>query len=277
MQDSVTPYAMSDLSREQAVALLEWLVESGADEAIAEAPVNRTVARPSPPPPERKQAPVPIPTVPSSAPIPAMSASAAQSSEAIALACQTLAELKAALSAFEGCDLKRYATNLVFADGNPSGGIMFIGEAPGADEDRIGRPFVGRAGQLLDRMLASIGLDRQKVYITNIVNWRPPANREPSPEEAGICLPFLHRHLELASPRLLVLLGAVPVRHLTGLHGILRSRGRWETYRFRSSGHEIPVMLTLHPAYLLRQPSAKRLAWQDFLAIYEKVTALGLA
>jgi uracil-DNA glycosylase len=109
------------------------------------------------------------------------------------------------------------------------------------------------------------------------VNWRPPGNRDPSPEEAAICLPFLHRHIELANPKLLVLLGAVPVRHLTGLQGILRSRGRWEKYRFRSNGHEVPVMLTLHPAYLLRQPSAKRLAWQDFLDIAEKVTNLGLA
>ena len=154
---------------------------------------------------------------------------------------------------------------------------MFIGEAPGADEDRQGLPFVGRAGQLLDRMLASIGLTRQNVYITNIVNWRPPGNREPTPEEAAVCLPFLHRHIELANPKLLVLLGAVPVRHLTGLQGILKFRGRWENYRFRSTSHEVPVMLTLHPAYLLRQPAAKRLAWKDFLTIADKLQRLGLA
>ena len=153
---------------------------------------------------------------------------------------------------------------------------MFIGEAPGREEDLQGEPFVGRAGQLLDRMLVSIGLDRQNVYITNIVNWRPPGNREPTPEEAAVCLPFLHRHIELANPKLLVLLGAVPVSHLTGLQGILKFRGRWENYRLRS-GNKVPVMLTLHPAYLLRQPAAKRLAWKDFLIIADKLKSLGLA
>jgi DNA polymerase len=126
-------------------------------------------------------------------------------------------------------------------------------------------------------MLGSIGLDRRKAYITNIVNWRPPGNREPTPEEAAVCLPFLHRHIDLASPKVLVLLGAVPVRHLTGLQGILRHRGRWETYRIRSTGYEVPVMLTLHPAYLLRQPASKRLAWKDFLIIADKLKSLGLA
>ena len=118
---------------------------------------------------------------------------------------------------FEGCELKRYATNTVFADGDPSGRIMLIGEAPGRDEDLQGLPFVGRAGKLLDRMLAEIGLDRRKVYITNVLNWRPPQNREPTPEEAASCLPFLHRHIELADPKLMILLGAVSVRHVLGL------------------------------------------------------------
>lgn len=181
------------------------------------------------------------------------------------------------MDAFEGLELKRLATKTVFADGNPAGGIMLIGEAPGAEEDAQGLPFVGRAGQLLDRMLGAIGLNRQKVYITNIINWRPPKNRDPSPEEAAICLPFLHRHIELADPKLLILLGAVPVRHLMGHPGIMRVRGKWETYRFQSSGREVPVMLTLHPAFLLRQPAAKRLAWQDFLAVAERAASLGLA
>lgn len=256
---------------------MQWLVECGADEAIGEAPVNRLArATPNHGPrtgPEISDAPVDRPHVTT----PTKIETPAAGSEGIAAACQSLEQLKAALSVFEGCELKRHATNLVFADGNPSGGIMFIGEAPGADEDRQGLPFVGRAGRLLDRMLAAIGLDRQKVYITNIVNWRPPGNREPSPEEAAICLPFLYRHIELANPKLLVLLGAVPVRHLTGLQGILRHRGRWETYRCPSSGREVPVMLTLHPAYLLRQPSAKRLAWQDLTAISQRAKSLGLA
>ncbi len=271
---------MSDLTREKARAALQWLVECGGDEAIGEAPVNRLIA----------PTPVTAPAAPSPRPVmreppvtrtlyqaPVKTEAPSTNSDVIAAACQSLEQLKAALAAFDGCELKQHATNLVFADGNPSGGIMLIGEAPGADEDRQGLPFVGRAGQLLDRMLAAIGLDRQKVYITNIVNWRPPGNREPSPEEAAICLPFLHRHIELADPKLLVLLGAVPVRHLTGLQGILRHRGRWESYRCQMSGREVPVMLTLHPAYLLRQPAAKRLAWQDLTAISQRAKSLGLA
>lgn len=147
---------------------------------------------------------------------------------------------------------------------------MFIGEAPGREEDEQGLPFVGRAGKLLDRMLAAADLDRSKVYITNVLNWRPPQNREPSPEEAAICLPFLHRHIQLAKPEILVLLGAVAVRHVLGLtEGIMRLRGNWQVYQ--TDTNAVPVMPTLHPAYLLRQPSAKRLAWRDLLAVTEKV------
>jgi uracil-DNA glycosylase family 4 len=265
---------MSGLSREEAIAALRWLINCGADEAIGDVPVNRLLA-PAPAPQKLSVTPPPEKPGPISQAPPV--SFGVESAGRIAASCSSLAELKAALMAFEGCELKRHATNTVFADGNPAGGIMFIGEAPGAEEDRQGLPFVGRAGQLLDRMLASIGLDRRKVYITNIVNWRPPANREPSPEEASICLPFLHRHVELANPKVLVLLGAVPARHLMGVQGIMRSRGRWETYRLRSSGREIPTMLTLHPAYLLRQSSAKRLVWNDFLEIAEKISKLGLA
>ena len=274
---------MSGLSREDAFAALLWLVESGADETVGEQSINRVgmpmqrSPEPHAPPSAARSgaAPAPSPTSPKTAAIPETSRSV-EAAERLAACCRTLAELKAALANFEGCELKRHATNLVFADGNPAGGIMFIGEAPGGDEDRQGLPFVGRAGQLLDRMLVSIGLDRQNVYITNIVNWRPPGNREPTPEEAAVCLPFLHRHIELANPKLLVLLGAVPVRHLTGLQGILKFRGRWENYGLRS-GNKVPVMLTLHPAYLLRQPAAKRLAWKDFLTIADKLQRLGLA
>lgn len=265
---------MSGLSREEAIATLRWLIECGADEAVGDVPVNRLLA----PAPVAQQCSV-TPASEKVAPVPQTrpANSGAENAATVAQSCSSLAELKAALMAFDGCELKRHATKLVFADGNPAGGIMFIGEAPGAEEDRQGLPFVGRAGQLLDRMLASIGLDRRTVYITNIVNWRPPANREPSPEEASICLPFLYRHIELANPKILVLLGAVPARHLMGVQGIMRARGRWETYRLHSNGLEIPTMLTLHPAYLLRQSSAKRLAWNDFLAIAEKITSLGVA
>jgi len=194
----------------------------------------------------------------------------------IAFSCQTLDELKAALENFDGCELKRTAKHTVFARGNPSARIMFIGEAPGRDEDEQGLPFVGRAGQLLDRMLAAADLDRTKVYITNVLNWRPPQNREPTPEEAAMCLPFLRRHIELVAPEILVMLGAVAVRHVLGLNeGIMRLRGLWQVYQ--SSGRAIPVMPTLHPAYLLRQPSSKRLGWRDMLAIIEKARALNIA
>ena len=152
---------------------------------------------------------------------------------AAAGAANSLAELKAAMEAFEGCALKRTANNTVFADGVAEGRVMLIGEAPGRDEDRIGKPFVGRAGQLLDKMLASIGLDRQKnAYITNVINWRPPDNRDPSPEEAAACLPFLRRHIELARPKVIILLGAVAARHVVGVSdGIMKLRGRWMEYR----------------------------------------------
>ena len=268
---------------------LRWLIEAGADEAILEEPVNRFAARPSPvasASPSKPTAPEHTSTV-AKALRPASNVKSAEAvslstapgaARALAASCTTLAELKNAVANFEGCELKRYATNTVFADGNASGRIMLIGEAPGRDEDAQGLPFVGRAGKLLDLMLASIGLDRTKVYITNVLNWRPPQNREPSPEEAAACLPFLHRHIELADPQVLILLGAVSVRHLLGLQdGITRLRGKWLVYQNPGAGRAIPVMPTLHPAYLLRQPAAKRLAWRDLLAVSEKLSELGLA
>lgn len=194
----------------------------------------------------------------------------------IAGACNSLDELKTALEAFEGCGLKRTAKHTVFADGTPRCRIMFIGEAPGAEEDRQGKPFVGRAGQLLDKMMASIGLDRHtNTYITNVLNWRPPGNRDPSPEEAAICLPFLRRHVELVAPEIIVLLGATAARHVTGrTDGIMRLRGQWLEYF--AAGKMVPVMPTLHPAYLLRQPAHKRLAWRDLQAIEDKIKSLRL-
>ncbi|HUJ03867.1 MAG TPA: uracil-DNA glycosylase, partial [Rhizomicrobium sp.] len=194
----------------------------------------------------------------------------------LAARCNTLEELKAALESFEGCALKKSATNTVFADGTPAHKIMFIGEAPGRDEDRIGKPFVGRAGKLLDKMLASIGLDRaSNAYITNVLNWRPPDNRDPSPEEAATCLPFLRRHIELVAPEIIILLGAVAVRHVLGkTDGIMRLRGRWLEYH--AAGKMVPVMPTLHPAYLLRQPAHKKLAWRDLQAISGKIKSLQL-
>jgi DNA polymerase len=185
-------------------------------------------------------------------------------------------ELRAALEAFDGIGLKQRATNTVFADGVAEGGVLLIGEAPGRDEDRVGKPFVGRAGQLLDKMLASIALDRKtNAYITNVINWRPPDNRDPTPEEAALCLPFLRRHIELVQPKVIILLGAVAARHVVGAsEGIMKLRGRWLEYRVGDM--MVPLMPTLHPAYLLRQPAHKKLAWRDLQAVRDRMQAFGL-
>jgi len=256
---------------EDTLSTLQWLVEAGAGEAMGEAPVNRLVPAPPPPAPLQARTAPPRPA----APVP-MAGDSVSSAQAAAAGAQSLAELKAALETFDGCGLKRTATNTVFADGTPAGGILFIGEAPGRDEDRIGKPFVGRAGQLLDKMLASIGLDRNvNAYITNVINWRPPDNRDPSPEEAAQCLPFLRRHIELAEPQLIVLLGAVAARHVVGIsEGIMKMRGRWMEYRV--GDRMVPLMPTLHPAYLLRQPAHKKLAWRDLQAIATRMEESGL-
>ena len=261
------------------LATLNWLVEAGADEAIADEPVNRLVAKVS-------VAPMPVaaprPAMPARAPAPAAPVPTASvpAGDAIggamaAAACaNSLAELQAALEAFDGCALKRTATNTVFADGVAQAPVLLIGEAPGRDEDRIGKPFVGRAGQLLDKMLASIGLDRKtNAYITNVINWRPPDNRDPSPEEAAQCLPFLRRHIELANPQVIILLGAVAARHVVGVSdGIMKLRGRWMDYRV--GDRMVPLMPTLHPAYLLRQPAHKKLAWRDLQSVRDRLAAL---
>ncbi len=256
---------------EDTLSTLQWLLDAGAGEAMGDAPVNRLVSPAPPVPAQARAAPQPRPAAPRP-----VSGDSVGSAQAAAAGAQSLVELKAALEAFDGCALKRTATNTVFADGTPAGGILFIGEAPGRDEDRIGKPFVGRAGQLLDKMLASIGLDRNlNAYITNVINWRPPDNRDPSPEEAAQCLPFLRRHIELAEPQLIVLLGAVAARHVVGLsEGIMKMRGRWMEYRV--GDRMVPLMPTLHPAYLLRQPAHKKLAWRDLQAISTRMEESGL-
>jgi DNA polymerase len=183
-----------------------------------------------------------------------------------------------ALGRLEGCALRKTATNLCFSDGNPKARLMLIGEAPGRDEDIQGKPFVGRSGQLLDRMLAAIGLSRQEedprkaVFISNVIFWRPPGNRTPTEQESLMCLPFLKRIIELARPEFIMTVGAVPTLRLTGVaDGILRMRGKWLT--FTSGERSIPMMPTLHPAYLLRQPAQKRLAWRDLLAMKQALDA----
>jgi len=241
---------------------LEW----GADEALLEAPQNRFLARDS------KPEPVAAPAPPRAAQKPALAALPPGPAEAekMAAACENLDELRAALQGFTGCALKDTATQLVFADGAEVTKLMLIGEAPGGDEDRIGRPFVGLAGQLLDKMLASIGLDRTQLRIVNVVPWRPPGNRVPTESEIAVCLPFLRRHVELVAPECAVLLGAVAAKALlpgAGAAGIRRLRGQWKTLDWPGLGAPIACLPTYHPAYLLRTPGAKRDSWHDLIAL----------
>ncbi|HEY8439952.1 MAG TPA: uracil-DNA glycosylase [Xanthobacteraceae bacterium] len=192
--------------------------------------------------------------------------SGVMAARAAAKAAGTLEELRGMLATFEGCTLRQTATRLAFADGNPGARVMFVGEAPGREEDIAGLPFVGRSGKLLDRMMAAIGLDRSSAYIANIVPWRPPGNRTPTPQESAMCLPFTLRQIELANPDILVCLGGPSAQTLLNVRdGILKVRGRW--FPFSTGTREIRAIATLHPAYLLRQPVQKRLAWRDFLSI----------
>ncbi|MGZ5938635.1 MAG: uracil-DNA glycosylase [Rhizomicrobium sp.] len=271
-------------SREESLAALNWLVEAGADEATGDAPVDRFSARTAVAPvvPQAaatapKAVPRPNPPLAQIKPttLVPLATDGFGSAVEIAAKCRTLAELRSAMESFEGSQLKKLATNTVFADGNPSSRIMFIGEAPGHEEDRAGLPFVGRAGKLLDKMMAAIGLDRTRAYIINVMPWRPPDNRNPDPGEVAMCIPFLRRHIELAQPRIMIMLGAVSARHVLGLNdGIMKLRGRWLEYRIGTE--MIPVLPTLHPAYLLRQPAHKKLAWRDLQAVADKLDALGL-
>jgi uracil-DNA glycosylase family 4 len=192
---------------------------------------------------------------------------------ALAASASTIDELRAALDGFTGCNLRHSAKSLVFADGNPDADVMFIGEAPGRDEDLQGLPFVGRAGQLLDRMLAAIGMSRETAYITNMIPWRPPGNRTPAPHEIELCRPFIERHITLAAPKIVVMLGNVASKSLLNTDkGILSLRGGWMEYM--SGATAIPAMPTLHPAYLLRNPAQKRLVWADLLALQQRLEEL---
>jgi len=260
------------------LATLRWLVEAGADEALLDTPLDRFSAPPpvvlAPTPMRAAPVAVAKPAAPTlAAPQPA--AQAELSARAAAAAANTLDELKAALARFEGCALKATATNLVFADGNPAAPIMLVGEAPGGEEDRAGLPFVGASGQLLDHMLAAIGLDRSGVYIANVVPWRPPANRTPSSAELAACLPFARRHIALVKPKLLVLVGAISAKSLLETaEGIIKMRGRWRDYADPALPAPIPALPIYHPAYLLRQPAQKRDSWRDLLSIKQKIAEL---
>jgi uracil-DNA glycosylase len=204
--------------------------------------------------------------VPNVLAVPAAPEAAIMAAREAARSARNLDELRALLDAFEGCMLRATATQLVFAAGNPKSRVMFVGEAPGRDEDIAGLPFVGRSGKLLDRMMEAIGLDRTNVYIANVVPWRPPGNRTPTPQETAICLPFIRRQIELADPDILVCLGQPSTQTLLGTKdGITRTRGRW--FKFDTGSREIRALATYHPAFLLRSPLQKRLVWRDFLAL----------
>ena len=258
-------------------AALRLQLDWGADEALADAPLDRLAAAP-PGTVAAPRAPATVPTPrPPPPPAPARldgPAQAAARARDIAAGCATLDALRSALAAFEGCPLSATATHLVFNDGNPEAGLMLIGEAPGAEEDRSGIPFVGRAGQLLDRMLGSIGITRRDCLITNTVFWRPPGNRTPTEAETLACLPFLHRQIALVRPRTLVLLGGPAAKTMTGSAlGITRLRGKWQDVTVPGVDRPIPALPTLHPAYLLRTPGAKRDAWADLVALRRRLDA----
>ncbi|WP_315757113.1 MULTISPECIES: uracil-DNA glycosylase [unclassified Bradyrhizobium] len=267
----MTPEPLPDVRQ-----LLAFYLEAGVDCALADEPINRLVepeavsfpaatpaARQVAAQPGRPAAPAIIP--PRGEPPPPPEAAVASAREAARTA-PTLEALRELLETFDGCALKQTASRLVFADGNPQARIMLVGEAPGRDEDIEGLPFVGRSGKLLDRMIGAIGLDRSKVYIANVIPWRPPGNRTPTPQETQICLPFIRRQIELVDPDVLVTLGNPSTQSLLGTtEGIMRVRGKWRDYD--TGKRTIRAIATFHPAYLLRSPSYKRLSWQDLRAI----------
>ncbi|HET7715950.1 MAG TPA: uracil-DNA glycosylase [Bauldia sp.] len=261
----------AEAARHHAADLLAWYAEMGVDVALEETPVDRLAERVdarrpwSPPALPRDEVPSTVRIA--AATTPAMPIEeTARAARAVAQAANTLDELRDALAAFEGCNLRLTATQMVFADGTPGSRVMIVGEAPGRDEDLQGLPFVGRSGQLLDRMLAAIGLSRESVYIANVVPWRPPGNRDPAPHETAACLPFIRRQIELCDPDFLLLLGKASAHTLLETtEGILRLRGRWRPYD--TGRRVIQALPTLHPAYLLRQPLQKRYAWRDFLML----------
>ena len=287
-------------TRQSLEALLTFYADCGVDAVLSEEPVDRfaqsdaiaketerrreaamsgraskassaemtPASAPPPPEPLRPEPPRAAPAAPSLAAqnLTAPSDAVAMDAREAAASAETLDALRATLAGFEGCNLRRTATNLVFADGNPEARIMFVGEAPGFEEDMQGLPFVGRSGQLLDRMIAAIGLDRTSAYITNVIPWRPPGNRTPTPQETEICRPFIERQIALVDPDVLVALGKASAHLLFDTTmGITRLRGQWKTYD--TGRREIRAIATFHPAYLLRQPQQKRFAWRDLLAV----------
>jgi uracil-DNA glycosylase family 4 len=277
----------SAIPRDGLASLLKWYVDNGLDETIGEVPVDRFAP---PPAPANAPAPVtehrPAAATPSRgasspllvrAPVPLESPQLVEDARELARRCSTIAELETAIRAFEGCALKRTAKNTVFADGVAGAPVMVVGEAPGGDEDRLGKPFVGVSGQLMDRMFDAIGMSRERdLYITNILFWRPPGNRTPTLAEQAICLAFTRRHIELARPKVLLLAGGTAAKAvLDTTEGIMRMRGKWTSLRL-DDGSELPTLPTFHPAYLLRTPASKRQSWSDLLALDKKLRELGI-
>jgi len=267
---------MDELGYHDALAMLDWQIELGADEPILDAPVDRFALEDQPKPasaPVARSAPASTPDARPAVP-PPVAVDATEVARAAAAAATDLPALKAAMEGFPHCPLRETAKQLVFADGTPAARVMIVGEAPGRDEDIEGKPFVGRAGLLLDRMLAAIGMDRraedpsQAVYITNMLPWRPPQNRDPSPEELAMLGPFIRRHIELADPDILVLMGNWACQGLMGRKGITRMRGEWAKVMDR------PAIPMFHPAYLLRKPHDKAKAWEDLLSLQSRFRSL---
>ncbi len=275
------------LAREDIESLLRWYVDQGIDEAIGEAAINRFAAPPPqalplPALPPAPVAPTPIRPLPAApapprGPVPIESPQLVEDARALAQRCNNVEELEAAVRAFEGCALKRTAKNTVFADGVPGSPVMIVGEAPGADEDRLGKPFVGVSGQLMDRMFEAIGMSRERdLYITNILFWRPPGNRTPTVAEQAVCMAFTRRHIELARPKVLVLAGGTAAKSvLDTTEGIMRLRGKWASLGL-DDGRAVPTLPTFHPAYLLRTPASKRQSWLDLLSLDRKLRELGI-
>jgi uracil-DNA glycosylase len=266
--------------------LLAFYLEAGVDCALGDEPVDRlaepdsvpvAAAAPRETAPQRpvREMPATIPAAPRADIAMAPDAAISSAREAARTA-PSLEVLRTLLENFDGCALKHTATRLVFADGNPQARVMFVGEAPGRDEDIEGLPFVGRSGKLLDRMIAAIGLDRSNAYIANVIPWRPPGNRTPTPQETQICLPFIQRQIELVNPDVLVTLGNPSTQTLLSTReGIMRTRGKW--FDYDTGTRTIRAIATFHPAYLLRSPSYKRMTWQDLLAISKALETSGAA
>ncbi len=248
-------------------SLLSWWETSGVD--VPDMPVNvpRRVPMKS-----SSEKPLGKATKPQTRSQNTASSAPAQSAISLVKKVSTLDQLRGIIAEFDAGEISDHARQSVFSRGNPEAEIMVIGEAPGRDEDIQGKPFVGRSGQLLDRVFASIGLNEDTLYITNVINWRPPGNRNPTPEEIATCLPFIHKHMELIAPRVIVLVGGVSFSALTGMTGIMKNRGQWTSLKVGDA--DIPTLPIYHPAFLLRQPTLKKDAWLDMLSLRAKIESL---